>query len=266
MFKKIQYQIIDILLCAKSSLAKIRWFWFAFTLVVFLSLIKLAYWQQSRAEEKQQRLTRIEQLAQQTGLTLTQLQAVEQKLPAQETINDYPVQLSGEFLGEYMFFLDNQVNKGRLGYRVFQVFASAEQWLLVNLGWVAGSINRQELPATLPLTGSYQFKGHVRFIESGIVLQEEFFSQVDWPLRVQQISLEKFSTLLNLPLLPFVVYVDKQAELGYEKNWQPIVMPPEKHSAYAFQWFSLSIAWLILMMAVSGMFTCSHKKTYKENK
>ena len=31
-------------------------------------------------------------------------------------------------------------------------------------------------------------------------------------------------------------------------------MPPEKHRAYAFQWFSLAVAWLSLMIWASYRF------------
>jgi cytochrome oxidase assembly protein ShyY1 len=55
--------------------------------------------------------------------------------------------------------------------------------------------------------------------------------------------------------LPFVVYLDKTESVGYEKNWQPIVMPPEKHRAYAFQWFSLALAWILLMIWASIKFS-----------
>jgi cytochrome oxidase assembly protein ShyY1 len=73
------------------------------------------------------------------------------------------------------------------------------------------------------------------------------FSSFQWPLRVQQIELDKFSVLLDKPLLPFVLYVNETELIGYKKDWQAIVMPPEKHRGYAFQWFSLAIAWLVLM-------------------
>ena len=74
------------------------------------------------------------------------------------------------------------------------------------------------------------------------------FAEPTWPLRVQQIELDKFSQLISKKLLPFVVYLDKNDPVGFKKNWQPIVMPPEKHRAYAFQWFSLAVAWLSLMV------------------
>jgi len=80
------------------------------------------------------------------------------------------------------------------------------------------------------------------------MLQEQDFSSVSWPLRIQQIELDKLSHLLQVKLVDFVVYIDQEEKIGYQKNWQPIVMPPEKHQAYAFQWFSLAVAWLVLMV------------------
>ena len=163
-------------------------------------------------------------------------------------INDFPVSIEGNFLSEAVFLLDNQTNKNSLGYRVYQVVKSGEYAVLVNLGWIQGSINRQELPDVTALVGPHKFEGHIRFIEKGIMLMEQKFDGNQWPLRIQQVELEKFSTLIGVQLLPFVVYLDKKDDLGFEKNWQPIVMPPEKHRAYAFQWFSLAVAWLSLMI------------------
>lgn len=214
-----------------------------FTLLVLALLINLGLWQNDRALEKEQRLARIEQLSNKNALTLAQV--LEQ---SPDEINDLPIRLNGEFVDEKQFLLDNQTNSGQLGYRVYQVLEVDDKAILVNLGWVLGSISRQELPDIKPIVGSYQLKGHVRLIEAGILLMEQKFNKNQWPLRVQQIELEKFSQVIDVQLLPFVVYLDKTDKVGYKKNWQPIVMPPEKHRAYAFQWFSLGVAWLMLMI------------------
>jgi cytochrome oxidase assembly protein ShyY1 len=237
----------------KNIVANIKLKWLIFTLLVFAILIKLALWQQHRAEEKQQRLSRIAQLKTQQAFSLTYL--LTQLKNAGESIkkvNDLPVTLTAEFDQEKLFLLDNQVNGNRLGYRVYQLaYARAEQvYLLVNLGWVQGSINRQKLPDIEPIKGTHRFSGHVRIPEQGIILQEEQFSTLHWPLRVQQIALDKFTRLLNRPLQPFVIYVDIDDPIGFIKNWQPIVMPPEKHKAYAVQWLLLAIVWLVLMVSV----------------
>lgn len=227
-----------------SSRNKMNVLWLILTVLVFSALVKLGFWQNSRALEKEQRLARIEQLKSQNPLSLQQVNL----LAVNENINDMPVTIEGLFDEQAVFLLDNQVNKGRLGYRAYQVLMVEQYTVLVNLGWVLGSINRQELPEVQPLSGKHTIHGNVRLIEVGIQLQEQIFSGVQWPLRIQQVELDKFSTLINRQLLPFVIYLDMDEKIGFEKNWQPIVMPPEKHRAYAFQWFSLAIAWVMLMV------------------
>ena len=229
-----------------SEISKqLYWPLVVFTMLVFFALIKLGLWQSDRAEEKQHRIERMARLSLQGNISLDRVLALEDK---KEAINDMPVSVSGSFDKEKIFLLDNQPNNGQLGYRVLQVLTSEPHAVLVNLGWVPGSVNRQQLPDISPIRGGYTISGHIRKVDLGIMLMEQDFSQVKWPLRVQQIELDKFSLLIEQPLLPFVIYLDKNEKLGYQKNWQPIVMPPEKHRAYAFQWFSLAIAWLALMV------------------
>lgn len=230
--------------------------WIGFTLLVFAVLVKLSLWQHSRGIEKEQRLTRMTELNQQSPLTLDAIVLLSSDInvdnnttgPQEVNINDYPVTIVGNFDSEKVFLLDNQVEKNSLGYRVFQIVTTEQYSVLANLGWVQGSIDRQALPEFTPVVGTHQFTGHVRLIESGIMLMEQNLKDVSWPLRVQQIEIEKFAKLLNKPLLPFAIYLDKNEKVGYKKNWHPIVMPPEKHQAYAVQWAGLALAWLALMI------------------
>ncbi len=226
--------------------------WIGFTLVVFSLLINLSLWQYNRGLGKEQRAARISQLSQQEPLTLPQVMQFsrQQHFNTTDSINDFPVSITGKFDDNKVFLLDNQVEKGALGYRVLQVVQTANYAVLVNLGWVQGSTNRSELPDITAVKGLHTFRGHVRLIEPGIMLTEQDFSQFSWPLRVQQIEIDKFSSLTKMSLLPFIVYLDSQDPLGYKKNWQPIVMPAEKHFGYAFQWAALALAWLILMICL----------------
>ncbi len=224
--------------------------WIGFTLIVFSSLIKLSFWQYNRGLDKEQRSARILQLNQQTPLTLKELVQFsrQQQFNNKDSINDFPVNITGKFDENKIFLLDNQVEQGSLGYRVLQVVQTANYAVLVNLGWVQGSINRSELPDIPAVKGLHNFQGHVRLIEPGIMLTEQDFSKFSWPLRVQQIEIDKFSSLIKMSLLPFIVYLNANEKLGYKKNWHPIVMPAEKHFAYAFQWAALAVAWMILMI------------------
>jgi len=231
-----------------SYFNKLNLLWLLITVLVFSALVKLGGWQNGRALEKELRLRQIDQLSLQNPISLEQVVTLAHNSGSFSEINDYPVAINGTFDKKQVFLLDNQVHKGRLGYRVYQVATTEKYTVMVALGWVQGSINRHELPDVTALAGRHQFKGNVRLIEKGVVLQEQVFTDIKWPLRVQQMELAKISSLIGRQLLPFVVYLDKKDELGFEKNWQPIVMPPEKHRAYAFQWYSLALAWLLLML------------------
>ena len=229
--------------------------WLIFTSLVFVGLLKLSHWQYSRAIEKQHRLEKIAHLEQSEPIALADINNLNQKL--NENINDWPVVVTASFNNELVFLLDNQVHQGQLGYRVLQLAMNKQHAVLVNLGWLKGSIDRSKFPTVTPIDGIINFRGNVRFIEQGISLKAQDYSQVTWPLRVQQIELNEIAELIkdtvDVPLLPFVIYLNKNEPFGYTKNWQPIVMPPEKHMGYAVQWLALAIAWLILMAWVSGV-------------
>ncbi|MCO4798494.1 MAG: SURF1 family protein [Colwelliaceae bacterium] len=235
----------------REYISQLNWLIVVFTLLVFSGLIKLGLWQTARALEKEQRIARINQYQSQNALSLPEIISLQK---SNENINDLPVMLAGSFDNEKLFLIDNQTHKGRLGYRVLQIFQINEIAVLINLGWVEGFIDRSKLPEIIAITGQHEIKGNIRIVEKGIVLNEEEFVNPQWPLRVQTIEIDKFSALIEQKLLPFVVYLDTKESLGFEKNWRPIVMPPEKHRAYAFQWFSLATAWLVLMISASVWF------------
>lgn len=230
------------------GLFAINYVWLVITLLVFSSLVKLGLWQTDRAEIKEQRIERMAALKNSQSFSLTDVNVLDTK---EDEINDLPVALNGTFFSEAIYLLDNQMSSGKYGFKVLQIIETNEGLVVVNLGWRLGDRTRRTLPGYQALRGPVQLSGHVRVIESGIVLQESQSYSGAWPIVVQQIELNKIAQHIGKPLLPFVVYVGADENIGYEKNWQPIVMPPEKHRGYAFQWFSLAFAWLALMVWAS---------------
>ena len=241
----------EISIHTNHSYFAINLIWLVITLLVFFALVKLGLWQTDRAAEKTERLDRIALLINEKNFSLTDIESFRSDVIGYETINDLPVSLEGKLDDDVIFLLDNQMSGGKFGYRVLQLVKTSnlvENYaVLVNLGWVEGDRTRQMQPNIKPLNGSVTLTGHVRLVEEGIMLTEQNFDVKSWPMLIQQIELNKMAKLIGVNLLPFVIYLDKNEEVGYRKNWQPIVMPPEKHQGYAFQWFSLAIAWLLLM-------------------
>ncbi len=65
----------------------------------------------------------------------------------------------------------------------------------------------------------------------------------DWPLRVQNLHIDKLSEKMALPLRPWVLQIDPESPVALQQTWTPVVVgPPQKHYAYAVQWFLMALA------------------------
>jgi cytochrome oxidase assembly protein ShyY1 len=248
------------ILVFKTHTLKINGFILVFSLLVFSLLIKLGLWQLERAEEKDLRLQQMQVYQNQAALKLDDVArlmsqnnqgAGDNKLK-DDLLNDLPVGLSGVF-SDQVFLLDNQVHKGRAGYQVIRLFHDepSAMKVLVNLGWIPGNTDRAIIPVVEQINGNKQFSGKLRVIEPPFVLADEDLLKEHWPQRIQAIYIDKIARFLDINLPPFVVYVDNNESPGYIKEWVPIVMPPEKHRGYAFQWFSLAVAWVVLIVVAA---------------
>ena len=80
-----------------------------------------------------------------------------------------------------------------------------------------------------------------------------------WPKVLQQTDLKVIQQHYNQDVLPFVVLLNPQETSSYVRNWQPVVMAPEKHMAYAVQWFLLGFAALVV-------FVIAQRNKLKRNK
>ncbi|WP_232574054.1 SURF1 family protein [Photobacterium phosphoreum] len=203
-----------------------------FTIAVVALLLKLGWWQMSRANEKQQLQSQVTTRQQTMLVDLA-------NLPMQPLWHS--ITIEGEFDNQHPILLDNQLYRGRPGYHLYLPFVSQRQRVLVNLGWIAAPPYRNMLP-TLPT-----FNG--RQIISGVVAPAQQLLQFkpdnsddQWPLRVQNIELIWLTQQLQRPLLPWVIQISASSPLALTQTWQPVVMGPKKHYGYAMQWFLLAIA------------------------
>lgn len=195
-----------------------------------------------RAEFKQVRLEQINLRKQSVAFLPKDLLAAK----AEQDIRDFPITSEGRFIKEKYFLRDNSVLRGKVGYEVIVPFTSESGLLLVNLGWVAASEYRDTLPVISIPDGVIQIDGVVSLPGLNPLVSETALADDVWPKRIQQVDIEIMAKLLGKPLLPMVVLLDPLSSIGFERNWQAVVMPPEKHLAYAVQWFGLGIAALLV--------------------
>lgn len=237
-------------------------FWVAVMLTVVSVglLIKLGFWQLDRGNEKlqyeQQLLKRSQQSPKdlelvisdwQRGNTQTQVDLTRQIWNGQK-VNVTLTAQSG-----LVFLLDNQINQGVVGYVIYMLgnvrSQGVDKRILIDLGFVAASNDRRELPELgdilLPTTMSGRL--YTRSINP---LSQTLGLEETTPKRIQNLNIEELSQYSNQEVMPFVFQPQNLDSWPYELLWRPTAMKSDKHFGYSVQWFVMAVVLLLLMVLI----------------
>lgn len=225
------------------------------TLVVIITCLTLANWQHTRAQDKQQRLDSISKVQEQGVMSWSELV----NLPESMDKTGIKLQLTGRLQSHQYWLLDNRVYKQQVGFDVLAMFypEKSKQAIIVNLGWTKAPKNRNEaLHVDLPtqvFTLQMQLKqGDL----AGFYLQEQQVNNGNWPKQIQYIDLEIMQQESATQLTNFIGYSSLE-QFSLQPHYNPVVMPPEKHLAYALQWLLLALAALLIFLFAVKPFTAN---------
>jgi surfeit locus 1 family protein len=210
------------------------------TLLAVVIMFALGVWQLQRAENKQQRLIQIETAADSASLSLYEI------LSMHTEIRDLPLSVNAIADTQKYFLLDNKIQKGRVGYQVLVPLRTEQGWLIANFGWLRAPGSRQDLPQVELPTKVLNYQGVVAMPALNPMITETAIVDGNWPKVLQQIDLDVMQQHYKQTLLPIIVLLDPEPQSEFGRIWQAVVMPPEKHIAYAIQWFCLGLAALII--------------------
>ena len=129
-----------------------------FTVVMVPVMLGLGFWQLQRAEEKATLAASFEAREQQSPVALSVLRG-----QSPQSLAYVPVRVSGDYLADQYFLLDNQIHNGKFGYQVLNVLRLSDSAasVLVNRGWIAGDAGRRALPDVPVIEGSVDVMGQV---------------------------------------------------------------------------------------------------------
>ena len=216
------------------------------TLIVFPLLMSLGFWQLDRADEKRQSATAFSQ---------------GQLLPPSEITQAFTSDKQSFFwnrvtgTGVYQpisILLDNRIRNGRAGYEVLTPLETSDGTLvLVDRGWLPASADRTELPAIEQVLYPAPYQGNLGPPPaSGISINEHggaIESLNENVYRVQKIELDILAQKLSIPFINGVLYLSNESPHGYARDWPKPGFNPQKHEAYATQWF-------VMAVIVAGLF------------
>ena len=226
--------------------------WTIAYLVMFTLLLSLGAWQIHRADEKQAYIDlQVQRINQHIDLTNTDRMVD----VAQERYKQ--ASLTGHFDITQQFLLDNQIQESKVGYFVFTPFKikNTNKAILVNRGWVPLIKPRTILPdVSFELESTeVSVSGRINTFPSvGIQLEGATQPTKTQPAVVQVLDDTVLSKQLGYDLLNFQLELSPDAPNGYVRNWSIVtVIPPEKHLAYALQWFGLALVLTVMFIKMA---------------
>lgn len=228
--------------------------WWALLLTVAgaLLFIRLGFWQLGRAHFK-------EGLVRRYAASVSAPLQDFAKIAATPPAHAFPrVRISGHYLVDRVYLLDNPNHDGQRGVEVFAPFrvnGTSAPLLLVDMGYLPGD-GSDKTPVLPPLPagkvtvkGSYVPPPPVGFEMGGNALAR----QTQWPKDSIFLDLSEVSGDLGQALYPRVLALDPDPASGYVRvhklNFS--TMTPARHRAYAFQWFAFALAAVAILLVLN---------------
>lgn len=216
------------------------------TIAAVLLFVRLAFWQLSRAAEKD---------ALQAKYAAGQRSVVELTEGNAATLAQYQrVRARGHYVSAHQILLDSMPSAmGQPGYRVVTPFELEQGgWLLVDRGWHRPGATRSDLPEVAVGENARTVTGQLSVLpRPGVRLAATPGGSDKWPRVLNYPEQATVEQALGRKVLPGLVLLDADQPDGFERVWQArIDMGSERHLSYAVQWFGFAIAAIALFVVL----------------
>jgi surfeit locus 1 family protein len=225
------------------------------TLVLLPVLIGLGQWQLERAAWKQ---GLVDAHAARIGEPARPLRSLLATFTSGADLEYRQVTAQGVYDLDHQLLLDNQIYQGAAGYHVLTPLrlegaGPGDAWVLVNRGWVPLGDSRKRLPAVTGPSGPVFVRAMIRLPPEKIFrLEAVEEAGTGWPQVIQQLEIGPIGQRLGHPLLPLVLLLNPEDSQGFVRDWKPVYgITPDKHRAYAAQWFTLALVLLLIYIGVN---------------
>lgn len=222
-----------------TFLRRPTWFAVALTVAGVIAFVYLGMWQLGRADEKDELLRRY---AASAAAAVEDFGSIADSPP----MDRYPrLAVRGTFVPDRYYLLDDQTHAGQLGVHVYAPFAPHGRvpYVLVDLGFLPKESGANPRLPPLPggemtIRGLYVPAPGVGVRMGGDRLPEQRGAEKT----MVYVDLKEIGNDIGRALYPRVLLLDADRASLYARDWTPGFMPPARHRAYAFQWFTFALA------------------------
>jgi surfeit locus 1 family protein len=209
--------------------------------------VAAGHWQQGRLHTKETLRAQQDAAEQATPVALAALPTASD-WPA---LRYRPVVIDGEYDAQRQIFIDNKMQRSRVGYHVVTPLMLADgRAVLVNRGWIAQGASRATLPEATPPAGRVTVQGRLALPTAGYLeLAPEATTGPVW----QNLDPRRFAAAAGVAVLPAVVEqtVAPAGDDGLVRDWPAPDFGVEKHWIYMMQWYAFAGLAIVLWLAFS---------------
>ncbi len=227
---------------------RFRWIPFLAALAVAAAGVALGEWQRGRAVTKENIAAAMQA---RDSMPVLQLPGDALERPIDE-IEFRHVLARGEFMPNYLLYLDNRPHDGRAGLVLVAPLRMADgKVVLVMRGWFARDPqDRSRVPHAQIPQGEVQVSGRLRR-DTGHLLQLGQAAPLKPGAIVQNLQPGDFAKATGLQVLPFIIEESKtepQAADGLVRDWPLPASDADRNRGYAFQWYALAVTALVFFL------------------
>ena len=163
------------------------------------------------------------------------------------------IRVRGHFLAKTLL-LDNQHYHHQFGFHAISpLIVENGQIILIDRGWLTGDVTRQTLPAVKTPIGPITLQGSAYYPSTknwrlGQLLEKEQANLVV----IELVDTKLIGQILHKSVYPFIIRLDKHETHGFVREWPIVAMPPQRHYAYALQWFVMAFVIFIIFIALNS--------------
>lgn len=160
--------------------------------------------------------------------------------------------VTGRYEPERQLLQQGQSRAQQPGQHVWTPFALRDgARVLVNRGWVPADAKGEPPPPA----GEVTLHGFWRTLpEPGLRLGDDLAdcpAQKVFPHAVLYPTAASIACLLGRPALPGLFLLGASEPGGFVREWGDTGLPPERHYGYAFQWYALAVAAIVVFVVVN---------------
>jgi cytochrome oxidase assembly protein ShyY1 len=210
--------------------------------VVAAGLAALGHWQLARAAAKEEMLARIERAQSMAPRPIERVLA-ESSDPSFSAVT---VTAAAEI--DHQVLLDNQLREGRPGVRAYVPLRRPDgSRVLLDAGWLAWPARSEPPPTAALASPQGPFTG-ILLPPPGGGISLGGATAWSWPLLVTRIEADTLAERFGGVLLPYVL---EPLDSPRAKSVRAGMLPPERHRAYAVQWFGLAATVLVIYLTLA---------------